>query len=146
MQPTFNNSQKHGKTKSNNNSTLYNRDLFRLSNNGPNQQKQRQNQSKNKAKNPRKLGSSQPPVPGPLPSQYLSRAGEFKSTDQKLSSRTQRANKKKAKRQSREGKKNGGATISCLQKKNPKDSGATPGNKRKQPPRHRLRRCPPLHR
>ncbi|KAJ6959443.1 hypothetical protein NC653_037703 [Populus alba x Populus x berolinensis] len=44
------------------------------------------------------------------------------------------------KKENREGKKNGEATISRLQKKNnPKDSGATPGNKRKQPPRHRPR-------
>jgi len=41
VQPTFNNPYKHGKTKSNNNSTLHSRDLFRLSNNGPNQQRER---------------------------------------------------------------------------------------------------------
>ena len=145
MQPTFNNSQKHGKTKSNNNSTLYSRDLFRLNINGPNQQKQRQNQSKNKAKNSRKLGSSQPPVPGPLPSQSSSRAGEFESRDQKFFFFPSTISK--GKKENREGKKNGEATISRLQKKNnPKDSGATPGNKSKQPPRHRLRRRSPLHR
>jgi len=53
----------------------------------------------------------------------------------------------KGKKENREGKKNGEATISRLQKKNnPKDSGDTPGNKRKQPLHHRFRRRSSLHR
>jgi len=40
---------------------------------------------------------------------------------------------------------NNGASY-AEKKNNPKGSGATPGNKRKQPPRYHLRRRPPLHR
>jgi len=102
--------------------------------------------AKTKQRTRESLGPANPRFQDPYHQSICPERGNSKAQTKSFLPEHKEQIKKKAKRQSREGKKNGGATISCLQKKNPKDSGATPGNKRKQPPRHRLQRRPPLHR
>jgi len=73
----------------------------------------------------------------------LSRAGEFKSTDQKLSSQTQSQRKiKETKRKASRGKST--ETRQITPKTEEEEAIEEKGNN--QPPRLRLRRRPPLHR